>query len=163
MARGRSGRKTDFTWLVGTASGASIGSAGAALQLIVFNTASTITRSRGNILTMMDVGAANDGAIVGYGLIVGTDAQVAVGVTAFPSPLTVGEGDFLWHQIVPLRSETGTQSDDLSSHVARSEIDSKAMRRVRQNDQLVLVMDVVLTAGSPTVDFVMGARVLVGI
>ena len=160
MARGRSSGKTEFEWGVGTAFGDSIGSAGTVAALTLVNQTSTLVRVRGNLLTAMDVGAANDKAVVAYGLMIGTDAQVTAGVSAFPSPLVVGQGDFLWHQLVPLRSETGTQSDALSTHVARTVIDSKAMRKVRTNDQLVLVVDVNILAGSPTIDFIMGTRSL---
>jgi hypothetical protein len=78
-----------------------------------------------------------------------------------PSPLTTPEADWMWHNFVHLSSVTGTQSDD-GSQIARIEIDSKAMRRVKANDQLIFVCDANLVSGTPTYDFLLGTRVLVG-
>ncbi len=162
MARGgREGRRADYNWN-GLSGGSSVTNAAIVngFAVAVMNTAGTIVRTRGEVLVMMDVGAGADTIAVAMGLMVLPDAVVAAAGTAFPSPSEVLDGDWLWHGFALLRSETGTQSDDLSSHVQRLTIDSKAMRKVKANDQLVFIFDGVVLVGSPTYDIVMAGRTL---
>ncbi len=122
--------------------------------------AATIVRVRGDALVMMDVGAADEGLTVGMGLIVGSDDQVAIGSTAFPSPSDDLDADWLWHSFFSLRSITGSQSDADGGQVARAVIDSKAMRKVKANDNLVAMADSSIAAGSPTFDASGAFRIL---
>ena len=159
--RGRSGRRSDYTWSGQTWFNAGLG-AGQSLgngSIAVVGAAGTIVRVRGQAVATMDVGAADDRMVVGLGLIVGSDDQFAAGAAAFPSPTDDLDGDWLWHGFFPLQSLVGTQGGEISQ-TYRLEVDSKAMRRVKQNDQIVCVADGVILAGSPTADVVAGFRVL---
>ncbi len=156
------GRRADYTWQ-GLAAGGfvvdAIGAAGSFVQVALMATAGTIMRCRGNILATLDVGAASDKAVIGMGLIVATESQVTAGTTAIPSPLTDLDEKWIWHSFGCLQNESGAQGDELGTQ-QRFEVDSKAMRRFKQTESLLLVFDVVVLAGSPTVDVVGGIRAL---
>ena len=165
MVRTRtSGRRTDYQW-TGLSGAIHVGQTvgGAFSSVAAFNAPGTLTRSRGEIMASMDVGAANDAVAVSFGLMIMSDDQVTAGITAMPSPSLDLDGEWLWHGYLPFRSETGTQSDDLGSHVGRLTVDSKAMRRVKQNSQIVAVHDGVILAGTPTYDVVWSFRILLGV
>ena len=162
MARQRSGRKTDYSWSGGSFNQASIATANVIETIVTFNEAGTIYRCRGNLLALLDVQAAGNVNLLGVGLMVASDAQVAAGATAFPSPIDAVDADWIWHSFLPLKSETGTQSDLLGGQVARMEIDTKAMRKVKMNDNLVMVADGQQLAGTGVVDAIAAVRVLFG-
>ena len=163
MARrsNRGGRRADYDWSgIGGFVIATQTTANQVQSIAGFTAAGTVIRCRGEVLAVLDVGAANDRFVLGLGIIIATDAQIAAGGTAFPSPISVLDADWLWHGFVTLMSETGTQSDDLGGQVGRLVIDSKAMRKVKANDNIVLVVDGVQLSGTPSVDIVAGVRVL---
>ena len=163
MARGRrTGRKTDYSWQGASGVLTTIGTANQFLVLAIFGAPFTVMRTRGNVVLTMDTGAAGDAMAVGLGIIILKDSVVTAGAASMPGPSNVLDAEWVWHQWVPLLSQTGTQSDDVGGQVARVEIDSKAMRKVKSNEQIVFVADAIIHAGTPTVDLVVGGRILVG-
>ncbi len=150
----RAGRdRKDMEW-TGT-SGDSLGNVGVAnliSTIFTSNVSATLLRCRGDVTVMFDGVADGDKKVIGMGLIFASDAQVAAGVTAFPSPIDVLEADWLWHQFCTLQAQSATQSEDLGAQVARYVIDSKAMRKFRPNQQLVFVVDGNNLAGTPVAD-----------
>ena len=159
----RSGNRARYEWSgslgnVALANGASTG----IFTLVTLNIPATLMRVRGNLLVMMDVGAANDTMSVCAGIYIASDAQVTAGAAAFPSPFSIPEADWLWHQHLLLRSESGTQADadQLGGQIVRTEIDSKAMRKIRPNQNLMMVFDGAQLAGTPTYDIMVGIRAL---
>ena len=159
MARGS--RKTDFEWVGDTGVSASNIEVQTAVLSVGTGIPATLHRLRGNVLVNMDVGAADQSMVVGLGVaLVSTDA-FTVGGTSLPSPIDDDEFPWIWHQFVPLRSITGTQVDE-PSQSRYIEVDSKAMRKVKPAQTLVLVSDSVLLSGSPTYDVTAGIRFLFG-
>ena len=166
MARARSkGRKTDYTWS-GESFGASIASATSTLFGInIFNAAATLIRVRGEIVMSIDGPVDGDKVVVGLGLKIASDDQVAAGVSAFASPATDLDADWLWHGFMPLMAQAGAGvggSLNVQSVVMRLTVDNKAMRKVRQNQQLVLVVTPENFAGTPGTDILAGLRTLIG-
>ena len=164
MAQGRrSGRGPDYDWFGQTVS-AALASGGVAIgACIAFTTQNTIMRVRGNYLVSMDGPVDNDRAIVGLGLIIVSDEALAAGVASVPTPGTDADAPWLWHQFVPLQAQAGTSvgaSLNAMSVVARGEIDSRAMRRVKQNESIVMSMETTSLAGTPAVDIALGYRIL---
>jgi len=147
MARGR-GTRLSKTWIGETASG--ITSVTATQVMLIFTGISeatlgstTLLRSRGNVLCVATPDAAGDSDVLGLGLIVvHSNARVAGGVS-LPGPINDDGADWLWHQYVPLHSGgiTSTTGDNIGSNV-RIEIDSKAMRRVPTDHDIVLMAEV---------------------
>jgi len=123
----------------------------------------TLLRSRGNVLLSATPDAATDSDMVGLGLIVVHSNAVAVGGTALPGPLNDMGADWLWHQFVPLNAGGDTALDDPSfgQYTRYIEIDSRAMRRVPPDHEVVLMGE--LSVGDfASVIFQAGIRLLFG-
>jgi len=128
----------------------------------LFSLAGTIMRVRGAVTVQLDPGAADDRMVVGVGLILASDDAIAIGATAIPSPMKDMDAEWLWHGLFPLKSLTGTQTDAEGGQCILREIDSKAMRKFKPNQQLAVMTDGIIGAGSPTGDVTGAVRVLIG-
>ena len=159
MPRGRSGRRTDYTWN-GTVFGSANAADTASIQVIATIAGpGTLMRSRGELVASIDAPTDGDKVIISYGLIIADDDQVTAGVTAFPNPQTDMDANWLWHGFIPLLAQAANLEH---AAVGRLTIDSKAMRRMKQNDQVVLVIKPGSQAGTPVTDTAGGVRLLVG-
>jgi len=158
----RSGRRTDYRWSGSTFAFPAVATAN--LTQIIFNAtaATTLMRSRGAVLLSLIDQAVGDQKVVGLGLIVVTEAAVAAGGSALPSPISVPEAEWVWHQYVPLQSQTVTEDPSTGEGTARIIIDSKAMRKMKPNESLVLVLDAADLAGSVSAMVTGGIRALSG-
>ncbi len=158
MPRGkRSGRRPDYEWQGLAFSLNSIAEANVFQGVAVVNGAATLMRVRGEILASIDAPTDGDQKVLGFGIMIVTDAQLAAGPTSVPSPLTVMDGDWLWHGFIPLVA----QAANLEHTVAgRLTIDSKAMRKLKPNDNVVMIVDGLNIAGTPVADATLGVRAL---
>ncbi len=163
--RSRGGRRPDYQWVGLTVFTKITMSSAAAFFAGSSNLGGAITgtiaRVRGDCLAVLDVGAADDSAVAAVGLIVGTDAAVSVGSNAFPSPVSDLDAEWLWHSFFALRTVTATQTSDLGGQARVKEIDSKAMRKFKPNENLVAVAATTIQSGTPTVDIIGAFRVLI--
>ena len=159
MARGR-GRRTDYTWsgftagIITTTGQTSFASTG----VLAFT--GTLMRTRGNLVTGIDGSVSDDKVIVGMGIIKATEEQLAVGVTALPSPVLDLDAEWLWHSFGCLQAQGTDQGAPGTTQ--RFEIDSKAMRRMKANEGLALVVFNEAIAGSAAIDTTVGLRFLLG-
>ena len=163
MAQTRSGRRTDYNWVLSTFSFALAADALGVATVLSSSLAATWMRVRGNISVSLDATADGDQALVGLGIIKSTAEAIAAGVASMPGPITDGGQDWLWHQIVPLQVQTlvGDNSNQGAQYV---EVDSKAMRKMRSGtDDFALVVHNMDIVGAPSVDIVGGVRVLFGL
>ena len=162
MARGtRGGRKTDYTWQ-GQCAGVALVSGGAAIvEITTPSTASTLTRTRGRVRASIDGPVANDKSCVGVGLIAVTEEQLAVGITAIPSPIDDFDAEWFWHGVLLLLAQ-GASTDE-PGITDTIEIDSKAMRRMKQTQTALAVIEARSQAGTPAVDVMITLRSLFGI
>ena len=156
----RTGRRADYAWNGGSFIVNDLTSTKQVAGMVTVNQSATLVRTRGEILFALDGAADGVATAIGLGMIVGNDDQFTAGATAFPSPISDLDADWLWHGFILLRAFTASQSETLGSQVGRIMIDSKAMRKVRQNDQVGLVMEASALAGSPSADGVIAARFL---
>ena len=102
---------------------------------------------------------AGDSAMIFIGIgVVSTDAAV-VGASAMPDP--GGEADFPWLWWAPIFVQIPTIAD-LCASVRHVEISSKAMRKVGPGQSLVAIAEYADLAGTPPLDVVLSARLLVG-
>ena len=151
MARARrTGRRTDYDWEGATIAQTSL-NAGVVAEFALFaaDSAETLMRMRGQVTALLDQtgAAAADAAIVGFGLIVApTGATVAV------SPVTEPGANWLWHTFIVLAAEFAVASgnNELVSQ-ARVDIDNKAMRKLREDETVFLVVENSNINGSPVV------------
>ena len=124
--------------------------AGVSAQFTLFSAdaAETLVRMRGMVTVTLDASgnAAGDMCIVGFGLIV-----VSAGATVAVSPVTDGNANWFWHTMIPLASEVLVDVVDSAQILAsaREVIDNKAMRRLREVEDVVLVVENADVTGAP--------------
>jgi len=100
----------------------------------------TVVRTRAEILWTSDQQAATEGPFGAVGDIVVSDQASAAGAASVPDPLTDGDGDWFTYQplIVKFQFASGVGfHPDAGAHFS---IDSKAMRKVGINDDLITVV-----------------------
>ncbi len=110
----------------------------------------TILRSRIELAVFNDQTAASETSFGTYGQIVVTEAAAAAGIGSIPNPSGVSgdpEADWYIWQAISARfinlTSVGFAQDVLHRYV----IDSKAMRKVGPDDQVVSVLDNELATG----------------
>jgi len=102
MADRARGRRNDYTWQ-GVVNGSALASgASASVEVVNVGNAVTLMRTRGLIACSMDGPTDGNKAILGVGLIVGTEEQLATGATAFPNPVSDIDAEWIWHANIPL-------------------------------------------------------------
>jgi len=111
----------------------------------------TILRTRKLITFASDQIAASEAPTGSFGDIVVTSAAAAIGVTAVPNPSGVTgdpEADwFVWQALqFDWRRATDVGLNGPSSH--QYEVDSKAMRKVGPDDDVVTIVDMETGAGA---------------
>jgi len=161
--RGRSGGKTRYEWLAGTGEApALIAAAVVGFSFGVADQSETIMRVRGMVHARIDTStiAVNDSCLVSWGLVVVPNGTVAGGITI--SPFSNGDADWLAYGLIMLGSETGAASDSEGSQTKHFEVDSKAMRRMRETQELAFVFENTDIAGAPSVTAGFALRVLTG-
>ena len=128
-------------------------------QLFTADTAETLVRVRGwaNVALTSAASAANDRAIVAAGLIV-----APTGVTVAVDPINEPGANWLWHQFFPVETQgvIGAVSDQGAQGWISIEIDNKAMRKLREDESVFIVVANQNISGSPTVNFMAGIRIL---
>ncbi len=120
----------------------------------------TIVRTRGTLFIHSDQRAATEDYELGYAHVVVEDAAAAIGITAVPTPFTDADSDsfYVYEQVfggITVTTDVGVV-DPIG--VVRY-FDSKAMRRVNQDQQVLSVAE---TSGtSEGVGMTTGFRILV--
>ena len=102
----------------------------------------TVIRTRGMLGWESDQTAATERQIGAFGICVVTQQATTVGITAIPHPATdAAWGGWLYHTFFfsefRLTTAAGFESNFLNSMV----IDSKAMRKVDEDERLVVVVE----------------------
>jgi len=158
---GPGGNDIDFDSVTFTSTSASILGAGVTPAVPHL----TVVRIRGMLdfrLITTDVVRGGFTWAAGLG-IVANDAFL-VGTSALPQPFDeVGWPGWLWHNFGVMKSTVGAlATSSLSAPSERIEIDTKAMRKLRQNEVLFMIVQVGEASGSAsTMDVTGVTRVLV--
>jgi len=100
----------------------------------------TVVRTRGQV-AVASLGNATNDLVGAYGMCIVTDRAFAAGVGSIPGPFTDSgwDGWFVWRSFsLSLVQATGT-GFIISSQV--QEIDSKAMRKITNDETMVLVAE----------------------
>ena len=104
----------------------------------------TIIRTRGELLVYLTGagGAKTEGFRYGFGMCVVSENAAGVGITAIPAPITdiAWDGWFVYETgtIAQMFTGLGEASPTQSSRIV---IDSKAMRKIKQSDVIVGVIE----------------------
>ncbi len=129
---------------------------------LAFTEPQTILRMRGNLVLQLDPSVSVDGdaAIITTGIaLVSTDAAV-LGITALPDPHSDPGYPWIWWNSTPFNVEDATFSLDNTKLI---EIDSKAMRKAKPSESLVVVYEHTDVSGALAVTATLGhIRILVG-
>ncbi len=160
MANRRSPRRGDLRWVFTQLNFAAISSGGVSAQTAISagTQPETIMRTRGELLVWIDASPAQ-GEVqgVGFGLIVMPEGQ---GTTVISSPISDGNAPFYWFEAFGLASEDTGVARQEGLHMLRVPIDSKAMRRVRPDKEVQLVMESVAFSGATVVNAIVSFRTL---
>ena len=167
MPARRSGRATDYNW-TGTffkALNQDIATGvGTAIAIVSFNSRQTLYRVRGQVFASLDPGAADEFAIIGLGMIIVTDDAIAAGKASVPDPVSDPEAGWLWYGMLSIGASDVTTNPGAAEGVDRLVIDTKAMRKVRDNESLVFVQSVGSSNDQAgTYNLLAGLRVLTGV
>jgi len=151
MARGkRSGRGPDYEWSGQGFSQLALAAGGSAQDALVGTTTpGTLVRTRGQIMVMLDGGAvAGDFVAVGWGLIIAPTGTTGLGSI----PLTDPDGNFFGYGLCIVGTE-GTQEDQQSGNF-RFDVDVKAMRKMKKDESVFVVVETADVQGAPAVNIV---------
>jgi len=164
MARG--GRKTDYQWnvlddVVTTMTANAVAIVGS----LGFTFPGTIMRVRGGrVDAAMDGSVDTDiaGIIFGLGLV-STDA-FNLGITAMPEPFEDVGYPWMWWKSFCIADNTPSGGDPHPGMTHQwAEIDTKAMRRFKPGQTLVLIAQYIDAVGTPPITVChSGSRVLIG-
>ena len=156
MARGKGVGRTRYEWQGAAGAEAALAAAGVIVFLIgLADKAETVMRVRGRIAVLGEGIAAGEATLVTWGVRVFAPGSVAGNVTT--SPFTNSEDDWLAYGMIPLVGGT------VESVALSVEVDSKAMRRMREGEELALVFEnTTLVGAGDAVRVAFGLRVLTG-
>jgi len=82
------------------------------------------------------------------------------GVTPTSTPLADGEAPFFWYETGTLATETAVGNVGGGTEMARIVVDSKAMRILRPNQEVVFIYEVADIAGAPVSNASVNTRLL---
>ena len=109
----------------------------------------TVVRTHMEFQVNSDQAAAIENQVLAFGWGVVSDQAFAIGVTAIPTPVTdIGSDLFFLHKVM-----FGDESalTDRSKSASRYTVDSKAMRKINEDEQPVGVLEVSSAAGGAIV------------
>jgi len=140
--------RRETLWLFMDETVTSLAAANSAALIISLNAAAlalrpfTIVRTRGAWYVESDQSAAGESQHVGLGYAVVSDQASAIGVTAVPTPFT-DDGSDLWfvYEEIMQTQEGGTTTEFLSPRGRFETFDSKAMRKVEDGQDMVIVLE----------------------
>ncbi len=175
MANLRIGRKSGFiqrsgvmrresTWFFMPRFSVSLAASATAALVVSLNAAAlalrpfTIVRTRGAWLSFSDQEAASEEYVGNIGYAVVTGQASAIGVTAVPTPAT-DQGSESFFVIETWPGKRQQISNIGSFELVPREFDSKAMRKVSESDDMIIVIEAGI--GGAGVTIASAARVLV--
>ena len=121
----------------------------------------TVVRSRILVGVTSDQAAVSENQVAGFGIAVVSDQANAIGVTAVPTPIT-DQGSDLFYSWTPLLASfafiTGAGFD--AQFQTNYVVDSKAMRKVNEGQDMVQVVEGEFVLGSGTTITTMGLQLI---
>ena len=141
MLRGRSGRRTDYSWtnFGDVATGAAINAGGIFGGTgSVVATPQTLTRVRGKVGVVLDTVAANESIIFLCGLMVASSDGFVAGAAPEIFTNAGDEASWIWQGalFVDSGAEAAVITDNLSASI---DVDSKAMRKLKPGQTIAFV------------------------
>ncbi len=110
-------------------------------QSVTFGEPVTVVRTRGTLWVSPDTISATESAFGALGMAVVQTQASAVGVGLLPTPIT-DEGSDVWFMWIPwMGSLLFADSTGMLKGYERFDFDSKAMRKVEENETVVVVIE----------------------
>ncbi len=150
-------RRTHWTELAGASNIVSSGSTLLASQA-AGHEGETLVRTRGLFMaTLLTASAAGDGFFGAIGIAKVTTAAATAGVGSMPTPITeAGWDGWLLHRYFGVAQALVNQG---GGAIHRLELDSKAMRKVNDDESIVMIAEFIET-GTASVDVTGRVRIL---
>ena len=147
VLRGRSGPRRQTLWVGNADQGYLANGAGAKLIVSGISLSGfgldkpTIVRTRGEVSVIPNNLAADVSVVGAFGMAVVSDQAFAAGATSIPGPWSDSDwgGWFMWRAF-SFRSQFG-DATGLSLASVQYDIDSKAMRKVGDNETVVIMAE----------------------
>ena len=118
----------------------------------------TLIRTRGLVTIRSDQFAASENMIGAFGMCIVTDQAASIGITAIPHPATdAAWGGWFVHFFYSQQMRFGTGVGFDPNAVVQYPIDSKAMRKVDEDETLAVVVE---NAGSEGIVITSSVRIL---
>ena len=131
---------------------------------LAFSFPATILRVRGFVWAAMDqTKQLGDLAEVTWGLAVLSTDAVTAGVGSVPDP--AGDADFpwMWWGSMQLDSFVSAAEEVWGTTAQRQEVDTKAMRKIKPNESVLMIGQIGGSVGAPVIDVAIGKmRMLIG-
>ena len=115
--------------------------AGGAFVIFTATEAETILRMRGEVYLELDATASNEMVTMAIGIAVVSARAAAAGSASVPRPASEGSFPWLWHGWLIVSSGQEAAVND-NSLIARLTVDSKAMRKIKEDEVIVLALEV---------------------
>ena len=121
--------------------------------------AATLVRTRGELSVRVAAAAAGNSITRGaMGMIVASTDAATIGVTAVPGPLSDATNDwFVWVPFTLMHDSVLTEFD--SKFVATVPFDSRGMRKMKNGEAVVIVLEVESDLSGSAIDSAFVARV----
>ena len=122
----------------------------------------TLLRTRGEIFVQLDAAAVAEDYTIAVGICIASARAVAAGAASLPRPGTDGAYPWIWHGFL-IGSSGREAAINNNTLFARLTVDSKAMRKMKETEDVVLVFEMVeSTDQTGQVRLMGGFRALVG-
>ena len=161
----RQGRRRESVWLAFAPAKTTL-ALGTAVLTGVLNSSAlalrpfTIVRTRGLIRIQSDQAANTEQQWVAYGHIVVKETATAQGTGSLPSPLTEPSADFHVYEMISSALEV-VSAASVFYIGEQKDFDSKAMRKVGDDDDVAIMMETPATGISEGVLVTDGGRILI--
>jgi len=157
-----SSRQPIWSTVVNRLASAAIGSGKTTGTLAGLGTATagaTMIRTRGQALIHFDPTSIADVFLVAFGLGIFNADAFAVGITALPGPFSDVGWPWVYHKIVLFGpAVSATESEVAIGQNLWVDVDSKAMRKQRENETLGWVAEGSILSGGGTFDIAIASR-----
>ena len=146
VIRARGGARRTSQWFAGGNAGVTVGS-GSKVVISSLNVTAlalrpfTVIRSQLLIHYASDQAAASETPVGAFGAIVVNDQATAIGVTAIPGPITNPDALFLIYQGLISQFDFADATGFNEPAGSYYNVDSKAMRKVEANDDLIFIVE----------------------
>ena len=145
VLRGGKNRRSTF-WFSGVDTSSTITAPSTAVALTSLNAAAlalrpfTVVRTRGILHLRSDQNAVTEVQAAAYGQIIVSDQAVAIGITALPTPVTDDQSTWFVYEWMMTALQFATAASFVEIGASK-EIDSRAMRKVEEGQDLVEVIE----------------------